>query len=79
MTTTDKTVSRVTQDSYRVLYQKPKPIVVTIERDTLAFREKRGRIAYRLPIDTVFAWAVRMEANRVRAEKKAAKKARRGC
>jgi hypothetical protein len=73
MTTTDKTVSRMTQESYRVLYQKPKPIVITIKNDSLIFREKRGRMHYYLPIEDAFKWAVRIEANRVRAEKKARK------
>jgi hypothetical protein len=74
MTTTDKAVSRITQDSYRVLWQKAKPIVVTIKNDSLIFREKRGRMRYYLPIDAAFRQAVRVDADRVRAEKKQKRK-----
>ncbi len=74
MTTTDKAVSRMTQDSYRVLWTKAKPIVVTIKNDSLIFREKRGRVRYYLPIEDAFKWAVRIEATRAKAEKKSRRK-----
>jgi hypothetical protein len=69
MTTTNRPVTRVTPDSYRVLYQSPRPIVVTIERGTLAFREKGRRQVYRLPIDNVFRSAVRTSAAQVKKRK----------
>jgi hypothetical protein len=71
MVTTNRPVKRVTQDSYRVLYSTPRPIVVILEKDTIGFREKGRREVFHLPIETCFKWAVRVKAQAV-------KKARRG-
>jgi len=57
-----------------MLYPTPRPIVTTIERDTLAFREKGRRKVFRLLIADAARWAVRCEAARLIAEKKARKK-----
>ncbi len=59
MTTTDKPVSRVTRDAYRVLYVSPRRIVVRIgPGDVLSFRERGRRHWFSLPIAAAFRVAV---------------------
>jgi hypothetical protein len=63
MTTLTRPVIRVTPKPYSVLYQKTRPIVIILERDTIGFREKGRRRIFRLPTESIFRWAVRTETN----------------
>lgn len=72
----NKPVHRITPDAYRVLYSHPEKIVVTVKHDVIAFRHKGRRASFTIPIEAAFKIAVRNEANRIVAEKRAAKKER---
>lgn len=63
MTRILRPVRRATARSYAVLYQKARPIVVSIiPGDVLEFRELRRRERWFLAVDTAFRYAVRMKA-----------------
>jgi len=78
MTTLEKPVSRKTVHTYRVLYQKPRPVVVTLcpGEERLEFRELGRRERFQLPIDTAFKYAVRLKALADDAERRAKRKAK---
>lgn len=79
MTNLDKQVRRKTRGVYRVLYQVPRAIVVSLMAgDILEFREAGRRRRYQLAIDTAFRYAVRLKAEQTRLERKQARKVRRG-
>lgn len=72
MTNLNRNVSRRTRFEYSVLFSKPAKIVITLALgDILIFREARRRRRWALPIDTAFLYAVRRQADRDRAEKRA--------
>lgn len=76
-----KPVKRRTVAVYRVLYNQPRPIVVTLAPgDVLQFREAGRRAVFPLPIDRAFKFAVQLkaadDARRKREERKAKKAAR---
>ena len=75
MTDLDKSITRRT----RVLSPeaRPRPIVVTLHPSgMLSLREHGRRMAFEIPLLTCYKYAVRLEADRKRAEKLAKKKAR---
>lgn len=75
MTVLNKPLRRSTQSSYRVLFQKPRQIIVLLlPGDILGFKEKGRRSIFHLPIETAFRIAVREKARATAAEKKTAKK-----
>ena len=79
MTELTKPVSRRTQRSYRVLYNEPREIVVTLlPGDYLAFRESGRREKFILPIDQVFRSAVKISVSGEQAARKTKGNKRRG-
>lgn len=50
------------------------PLIVTLTRDGITFRQKRRRMAFLLPYGPAFMDAVEREVQRRRREKKAARK-----
>lgn len=72
-----KPVKRRTAAVYRVLYNQPRHIVVTLAPgDVLQFREAGRREVFPLPVDRAFKFAVRLKADALAAEKRAARKAK---
>lgn len=58
-----KKISRRTNGAYAVLYQKARPVVVTLRPgDVLEFRELGRRQRWHLAVDTAFRYAVRCQA-----------------
>lgn len=78
MTTLNKPVARVTQDSYGTLkFSDPRPIVCSmLVGDVLEFREKGKRGRWSIPIDAAFRFAVTCQAEKERRDKGAGKKPR---
>jgi hypothetical protein len=78
MTPLEKPVSRKTVSAYRVLYQKPRPVVVTLcpGEERLEFRELGRRARFPLPIDIAFKYAVRLKATADAVERRAKRKAK---
>jgi hypothetical protein len=67
-------VKRRTRGAYRVLYRKPRRIVVTLAQgDLLVFRESGRRQAWSLNADTCFKYAVRLAAFAIAREKRSGK------
>ncbi len=65
MTSTDKSVTRVTKEEYRVLYSEARPVVVRIAPgDVLQFREHGRREWFDLPVEVAFRLAVQRAAER---------------
>lgn len=63
MTTTYRSVTRVTRAAYSVLYPKPRPIVVSIgPGDVIRFREKGRREEWAVGIGEAFRLCVRRRA-----------------
>lgn len=73
-----KPVRRVTAFEYKVLYPKPRQVVVTLlvadGEDLIQFREKGRRQVYTVLVKDVFATAVRRHAAAVVQARKAARK-----
>lgn len=77
MTNLEKKITRKTRGAYRILYQQPRQIVAALcPGDLLEFREAGRRARYSLPIDAAFRLAVRLAAEQLRRERKAARKNR---
>lgn len=75
MTRIHKPTSRATVRSYAVLYQKARPIVVTLlPGDVIEFRELKRRCRWLLAVDTAFKYAVRLQAFADAAKARAQKK-----
>lgn len=78
MTNLEKKITRKTRGAYRILYQQPRQIVVSLcPGDLLEFREAGRRARFVLPIDAAFSAAVRIDAAAKAKEKIAARKAAR--
>lgn len=75
MVNIEKPIHRRTRGAYRVLYQAPRQIVVTLAPgDIIEFREAGRRARYPLAIDTAFRYALKLYATAKAAERKAARK-----
>jgi hypothetical protein len=66
MTTTDKKVTRLTVDSYSVLWPKAKQVVVTLchdaKGDWLVFRHKGEKSRFQCSVESCFVAAVKRQA-----------------
>lgn len=77
MTPLRKSVKRRTVNQYRVLYNQPREIVVTLRPgDIIEFREAGRRQSYSLAINTAFSYALKLHADALLRAKKEARKLR---
>lgn len=73
-----KPVRRKTAAVYRVLFNQPRQIIVSLAPgDVLEFREAGRRAIFRLPIDAAFRYAVRLQAEAAARKKREERKAKR--
>jgi hypothetical protein len=75
MTNTRKPVRRVTVAQYQFRGGQRRPLVVTVEGETLAFRFLGTRQTYRYPVYSVALTAMQAAGAAERAARKAARKA----
>lgn len=79
MTPLTKKVRRKTMAEYRVLYSRPRAIIVTLAPgDILEFREAGCRKSFPVAISRAFSYAVRLHAEAERTKRVAERKARKG-
>lgn len=63
MTSTERSVTRITRAAYSVLYPAPRQIVVSLgPGDVIRFREKGRREEWSVGVGEVFRWCVRRRA-----------------
>ena len=74
MTRLEKQVSRKTKFTYKVLYNQPREIIVSLTPgDVIEFREAGRKQRFSVEIHRVFSYAVRLHAESERSKKKAIK------
>jgi len=71
MTTTEKPLTRETRSLIR-----NRPLVITLHSRWMEIRTKRGRISYSLDYGAAWSLAVKIHVERIRAEKREARRHR---